>query len=458
MMKTTLRFLCRWGYRVSWIVITLSVCVYIHTLWQYLGNYRIEDSVSKIGILERNAVQWENTKPNKAWLMIGIPTVCRRNKNYLNSTVTSLINNMQGVTGVTIVVCICDTRKACRENIKTNLTRMFLPHIQSGQITIIETPEDLYAQLTHLKRTFNDSETRVRWRSKQNLDYSFLMQYCANRSQYYLQLEDDVITVPKFVDKIKEYMHKSKYWTMLEFSSQGFIGKFFKSNNLEKLAGLLRTFYNEQPCDYLIFYFLKLMLQEKRFLRIPSLFQHRGYFSSMPDLVRNVTESYSHFPSFKKRFHGDNPEADIFTSLSPWMSFKPAFAYSTNDNEMFWSTTPRVGDHYTVVFKSPHKIARVVVLTGKTIRRADYLHDGTLEVGTSVKKISKKKISCSNLSVVGFFVQGNIDVNLLNSTQPFKCLKITITKDQITWLIIREIAVYTNTNKKKNTKISRRSI
>ncbi|XP_061164238.1 alpha-1,3-mannosyl-glycoprotein 4-beta-N-acetylglucosaminyltransferase C-like [Saccostrea echinata] len=449
-MMKKLRFLCWCGYRVCWIVITLSMCMYIHTLWQYLGNFRIEGSLSKSGILEQRIVQWENRKPKKAWLMIGIPTVCRKNKNYLSSTLTSLINNMQGDNGVTIVVCICDTRKACRENIKTNLTRMFLPHVKRGLITMIETPEDLYAPLTHLKATFNDSETRVRWRSKQNLDYSFLMQHCANRSQYYLHLEDDVITVPKFISKIKEYMHKSKYWTMLEFSSQGFIGKLFKANDLGKLACLLRTFYNEQPCDYLIFYFLKLMLQGSRFIRIPSLFQHRGYFSSMPNLVRNSTVSYSHFPSFKKRYHGDNPEADIFTSLSAWMSFKPEFAYSTSDNEMFWSTTPRIGDHYTIVFKSPQSLARVVVLTGKSIQKADYLHSGILEFGTNVKSISKKNVACSNLSFVGNFIQGKINVDVSNSKQPTKCLKITVTKGQATWLIIREIAVYTNNKKEKH--------
>lgn len=159
--------------------------------------------------------------------MIGIPTVCRKNENYLSSTLSSVVNHLYGVKGVSVVVCVCDTRRECRENIKTNLTRTFLPHIKSELIHVIETPGNLYTPLSSLKRTFNDSEERVHWRSKQNLDYSYLMQYCANRSDYYLHLEDDVITVPNFIDKIQNYMESvNKPWAMLEFSTLGFIGKF----------------------------------------------------------------------------------------------------------------------------------------------------------------------------------------------------------------------------------------
>lgn len=376
--------------------------------------------------------------------MIGIPTVCRKNENYLSSTLSSVVNHLRGVKGVSVVVCVCDTRWECRENIKTNLTRTFLPHIKSGLIHVIETPGKLYTSLSSLKRTFNDSEERVHWRSKQNLDYSYLMQYCANRSDYYLHLEDDVITVPNFIDKIQNYMESvNKPWAMLEFSTLGFIGKFFKSNDVEKLASLLRAFYNEQPCDYLIFFYLKIMLQHDRFFRIPSLFQHKGHFSSMPNLTRNITESFSHFPAFKKRFNSDNPDAKIFTSLSPWMSFKPKFAYSTSDNEMFWSTTPRVGDHYTIIFKTPQRLSRIAVLTGKAHRNfVDFLHGGVLEIGTDVKKIPQTDNACSNLTVVGHFDRGTVDVNVPRSPKPTKCLIIKVTKKQDSWLVIREIAVF----------------
>lgn len=163
----------------------------------------------------------------------------------------------------------------------------------------------------------------------------------------------------------------------------------------------------------------------------------------MPNLTRNITESFSHFPAFKKRFNGDNPDAKMFTSLSPWMSFKPKFAYSTSDNEMFWSTTPQVGDHYTIIFKTPQRLSRIVVLTGKAHRNfVDFLHGGVLEIGTDVKKISQTDHACSNLTVVGHFDRGTVDVNVPRSPKPTKCLKIKVTKKQESWLIIREIAVF----------------
>ncbi|XP_022322923.2 alpha-1,3-mannosyl-glycoprotein 4-beta-N-acetylglucosaminyltransferase C-like [Crassostrea virginica] len=434
----------RWGHRVALVCLALSVGLYLQSLWQYFQNYQKEDSTRRAR-RHQEMSQWNATK-QKLWLTIGIPTVCRAKENYLSSTLSSLVNHLpgHGTYGVSIIVCICDRHRACREDIKTNLTLTFFPHVKSGLIRIIETPETLYTPLSSLKRTFNDSKQRVWWRSKQNLDYSFLMEYCAQRSQYYLHLEDDVITVPNFINKIENYMESvNRTWTMLEFSTLGFIGKFFKSRDVQRLSSLLKIFYNEQPCDYLIFYFLKLMLQMNRFIRIPSLFQHRGHFSSMPNLIRNVTEPSSRFPAFKKRFKGNNPDATVLTSMSTWMSFKPEFAYSTFDNEMFWSTTPRIGDHYTLIFKLPQKVSRLVVLTGKPhTNLVDFLHGGTLEVGTDVKRHSQTKIGCSNLSVVGKFVRGCIDITVLSEFKTIKCLKITVTKKQDSWLIIREIAVF----------------
>ena len=39
-----------------------------------------------------------------------------------------------------------------------------------------------------------DDMERVSWRSKQALDFSFLMMYATDRGTFYVQLEDDVLT------------------------------------------------------------------------------------------------------------------------------------------------------------------------------------------------------------------------------------------------------------------------
>ena len=46
---------------------------------------------------------------------------------------------------------------------------------------------------------------RMTWRSKQALDFAFLMMYAKDRGTYYVQLEDDVITKKGFVSTMKRF-------------------------------------------------------------------------------------------------------------------------------------------------------------------------------------------------------------------------------------------------------------
>ncbi|KAJ8297585.1 hypothetical protein KUTeg_024116 [Tegillarca granosa] len=64
------------------------------------------------------------------------------------------------------------------------------------------------------------------WRTKQNLDFSFLMLYARNRGAYYVQLEDDVISKPGYFSIMKTYAERQTGddWILLEFSTLGFIG------------------------------------------------------------------------------------------------------------------------------------------------------------------------------------------------------------------------------------------
>lgn len=102
---------------------------------------------------------------------------------------------------------------------------------------------------------FGDSPKRQWWRTKQNLDYTFLMWYAANLSDYYMQLEDDVQPVPHFILSVRSYIRRSllgKHWVMASFSSLGFIGKLFNNSHIPKLAEFLLTFSTEAPCDWLV--------------------------------------------------------------------------------------------------------------------------------------------------------------------------------------------------------------
>lgn len=53
---------------------------------------------------------------------------------------------------------------------------------------------------------FHDKSERVRWRQKQCVDYSFLMAYSHGLADYYMQLEDDVTTVPGWLLAVSQFV------------------------------------------------------------------------------------------------------------------------------------------------------------------------------------------------------------------------------------------------------------
>jgi alpha-1,3-mannosylglycoprotein beta-1,4-N-acetylglucosaminyltransferase C len=83
-----------------------------------------------------------------------------------------------------------------------------------------------------------------------------------------MQMEDDIFTMPGYLDVIMEFIAEQKSdWTCLEFSELGFIGKVYHSKYLERLAQIVLLFYEEQPVDYTFLYFNILNLQTQRITR-----------------------------------------------------------------------------------------------------------------------------------------------------------------------------------------------
>ena len=67
---------------------------------------------------------------------------------------------------------------------------MFKFEADSGLLEIIVPPLEYYPDLNNVKEdvVFNDSKDRVKWRTKQNYDFSYLMTYSQKRGTYYLQV------------------------------------------------------------------------------------------------------------------------------------------------------------------------------------------------------------------------------------------------------------------------------
>ena len=71
---------------------------------------------------------------------------------------------------------------------------MFRFETDSGLLEIIVPPSEYYPEMNNVKDdvVFNDSKDRVKWRTKQNYDFSYLMTYSQKRGKYYLQVRENV--------------------------------------------------------------------------------------------------------------------------------------------------------------------------------------------------------------------------------------------------------------------------
>ena len=158
--------------------------------------------------------------------VIGIPTVKRDKQSYLVETIKSLIDNLnhQDIERLLLVIFIAEPFDL--EYVRTTaheLERLYDKYIENGLIEIISPPLEFYPDFDQLRLSLNDDKQRVKWRTKQNYDFTYLMMYSAIRGKYYIQLEDDVVTKPDYIHTIDSFINRQTnlHWFMLEFSSLG---------------------------------------------------------------------------------------------------------------------------------------------------------------------------------------------------------------------------------------------
>ncbi|XP_078053976.1 alpha-1,3-mannosyl-glycoprotein 4-beta-N-acetylglucosaminyltransferase C-like [Mustelus asterias] len=379
----------------------------------------------------------------KKYLAVGLSSVKRKRGNYLLETLKSIFeqSSNEELTEMVVVVHLADFDMIWNAQVVQDISRKFAHHIISGHLVIIHAPELYYPPLKGLKRNYNDPADRVTFRSKQNVDYAFLLNFCANLSDYYLMLEDDVQCARSFLTAIKKVLasKEGSYWVTLEFSKLGYIGKLYHSTDLPRLAHFLLMFYQEMPCDWLLTHFRGLLTQKDVIRFRPSLFQHIGYYSSF-----RGTENRLKDDDFEEDFFDipDNPPAAIYTSLKVFENYDPSKAYSNGD-EYFWGKSPSTGDYFTIVFVKPMNVTRVHVVTGSEDRNNDILHSGILEIGKHPKMTQKGK-DCSDYVKLNEFQKGLCDRKDISSIIDFSvdCVRIYITNSQKDWLIIRSISIW----------------
>lgn len=189
-------------------------------------------------------------------LVIGIPTVKRiRGASYLIGTLESLLRNVS-YQNVVFVVLIADTDHKIRKQTAATIVRRYQDAVKSGLLHIIYSPEYIYPDWKkELRITFGDSRRKVKWRSKHNLDESYLMKYSYKlKPKYYLMLEDDIIAYENYLDTIIKHAESS--WRdetfVISYCEDGAIGKLFSGKMLPLISDYLRVLWTYKPIDWLI--------------------------------------------------------------------------------------------------------------------------------------------------------------------------------------------------------------
>lgn len=396
---------------------------------------------------EKATLMKSQVDTKRRYLTIGLVTAKRPNNTvYLYDTLSSLITsaNSEELLDIYIIILLSDFDQEWRKNISSTIQMKYPQEVRTGTIRIIGSFDWMYPKLENLTHHYiGHSESKVKWKSKQNIDFVLLWLYVFKMklSEYYLHLEDDVTTIEGYIKVMRNFIISQKNrWTCLEFSELGMIAKLYRTHDLEALAKMVALFYEEQPADVTFLNFNPQMLQFSRIIRKPTLFQHIGRTSSLKGKTM-LAEDRFFMGNFHKELKGDNPPAKVLTSLKVHSGYLPENAYNAGFG-YFWSeSSPQKNDYFRVKFKKPQSIQRIIVKSGIDRFPKDKFYNAGLEISSEVNKTN----DCINYKLIGKFLNGTVDVR--NATYPSNsikthCIQIRVLRPQKFWVIIQEISVF----------------
>lgn len=152
-----------------------------------------------------------------------------------------------------IVVFIAETNLDYVLEISDQIKQQFQKYCDIGLVEIISPPASYYPDWNKLRITLGDPLERVKWRSKQNLDFAFLMKYSQNRGTFYVQLEDDILTKAGYVTTMKQFalnkIEEQSSWILIDFCLLGFIGEKFLNVFFNHKDFLNKIMYILTDCD-----------------------------------------------------------------------------------------------------------------------------------------------------------------------------------------------------------------
>ena len=368
----------------------------------------------------------------------------KRNKAYyVINTVKSLLDHMlpSEKSEVVVVVFIADQDQMFIQKVIGDISRNFSQEVSDGIIQVIAPDKSYYPNLNNLPRMFGDKIERVKWRSKQSLDYSYLYYYSKNLAEYFVQLEDDIIAVDGFIGKMKEFIKKNenKKWSVLEFGKTGFIGMTYKSENLESLSKFVNFFFWIMPVDWLFRVYNDIYLHKNSndFRIKPPVFKHIGKFSSLKGQIRKLDVDVKG----RRRFQSPkgNPSARITSTMNEFY-FQNGVENPYGKTDIMWAEKPKNGDNIDILFSKEQNINRIVFASG-TKEKKDKFYKTKLYVSNS-----KEGENCMNYQLVGEFEKDIVDHKFTSTQELVWCVRlelkeVTTVKGKPDWLFLEEIAI-----------------
>ncbi|KAK0176821.1 hypothetical protein PV328_000925 [Microctonus aethiopoides] len=394
-------------------------------------------------------------------MVLGIPTVKRQVQSYLLATLKNLLDSMSSeeMADTLIIVVVAETDLDYVSYVAKQIEVHFPVETEIGLVEVISPSPSYYPNFTQLKNTLGDDHQRVKWRSKQNLDFAFLMSYAQTKGTFYVQLEDDILAKKNFITTMKLYALEKiglkENWFILDFCQLGFIGKLFKSVDLPWLVQFFVMFYNAKPVDWLLDNLITTKVcgidKDNKHCKIAkaelwrhyehSLFQHIGTHSSLKGKVQKLKDKK--FGKIILHYPHENPEAIVESQIKPYKRYTLDRAY--RGETFYWGLLPQSGDHLQFNFSRPIYIKKYLFRSGNVEHPSDKFYNTTIEVMSEFSNNMDR--NSNNITEDGYIVinkfdsfgiaQGKVDKNF----GKISVLRMTVHSDSDNWAIISEIHI-----------------
>ncbi|VDM40687.1 unnamed protein product [Toxocara canis] len=386
-------------------------------------------------------------------IVIGVPTVARDKQSYLLPTLQSLAFGLSAAQQQNTLIVIMigsleggDTT-AVREQISL-IEADFQEYLSSGLFRVIVPPRDWYPEdLNSLEPNLGDSPQRMFWRTKQNLDYMFLMLYCRKLGEYYLQVEDDVLAKSDYMAKIESVITEKGHgkWFTVDFASLGFIGKLFHAKDLVYLIHYIALLYRYRPVDWILdTVFIdrycppfekpkncSKMWKNYRLVSV-TLFQHVGVHSSLGGKVQKLREkNFGQSNTFNA--HTDNPPAIVTTNLEQYIHFGVQELY--DGHSLFWSSSsPVEGSFILIEFVVVTKVKGLLIRSGNAEHPDDKLDSSSviLYQGTQTEDKFVELTAFNERGVARYE---------FDEPRSLRSLRIEMRANYSNWLLISELHI-----------------